>query len=73
MSTGLDRIADKARKERKLRFTALAHLLTPGFLADTWRLMNRHGASGIDTNTGGDGIRRRTWRGCSTASTNTSP
>ena len=29
MSTGLERIADKARKEPTLRFTSLAHHLTP--------------------------------------------
>lgn len=51
MSTELSRIADKARKEPKLRFTALAHLITPEFLVETWRLMNRRGASGIDGET----------------------
>jgi group II intron reverse transcriptase/maturase len=51
MSTELSRIADKARNEPKLRFTALAHLLTPEFLTETWGLMNRRGASGIDGET----------------------
>jgi group II intron reverse transcriptase/maturase len=51
MSTQLERIAQKARADRKLRFTALAHHLTPEFLQETWRLMNRRGASGIDGET----------------------
>lgn len=51
MSTQLERIAAKARADRKLRFTALAHHLTPEFLRETWRLMNRRGASGIDGET----------------------
>jgi RNA-directed DNA polymerase len=48
MSTQLDRIAAKAEADRKVRFTSLAHLLTPAFLTETWRQMNRRGASGID-------------------------
>ena len=48
MSTQLDRIAAKAKADRKVRFTSLAHLLTPAFLTETWRQMNRRGASGID-------------------------
>jgi len=51
MSTQLERIAAKARADRKLCFTALAHHLTPEFLRETWRLMNRRGASGIDGET----------------------
>lgn len=51
MSTKLARIAEKAKLEPKLRFTALAHLLTPEFLAETWRGMNRRGASGVDNET----------------------
>jgi RNA-directed DNA polymerase len=51
MFTQLDQIAEKARSEPKLRFTALAHLLTPGFLMETWKQMNRRGASGIDGET----------------------
>jgi hypothetical protein len=31
MSTKLDQIMDKAKSNRKLRFTSLAHLLTPEF------------------------------------------
>jgi group II intron reverse transcriptase/maturase len=51
MSTQLERIAQRARVERKLRFTALAHHLSTEFLRETWRLMNRRGASGIDGET----------------------
>ena len=51
MSTQLDQIAKKAKSDRKVRFTSLAHLLTPEFLRETWRQMNRRGASGIDGET----------------------
>ena len=51
MSTKLDRIAAKARSERKLRFTSLGHLLTPEFLKETWKQMNRKAASGVDGET----------------------
>lgn len=48
MSTQLAQIAKKAQCDRKVRFTSLAHLLTPEFLRETWRQLNRRGASGID-------------------------
>src|SRR6516225_5863845 len=48
VSTQLSQIARKAQLDRKARFTSLAHLLTPAFLRETWGMMNRHGASGID-------------------------
>jgi retron-type reverse transcriptase len=51
MTTKLARIADKAKAERKLRFTSLAHLLTPEFLLETWKQMNHKGASGVDGET----------------------
>lgn len=51
MSTQLDRIATKARSDRKLRFTSLGHLLTAEFLKETWRQMNRKAASGVDGET----------------------
>jgi group II intron reverse transcriptase/maturase len=51
MSTQLDRIAAKAKADRKVRFTSLAHVLTPAFLTETWRQLNRRGASGIDGET----------------------
>lgn len=51
MSTQLRKIAAKAKQDPKVRFTSLAHLLTPEFLRDTWRQLNRKGASGIDGET----------------------
>jgi RNA-directed DNA polymerase len=48
VSTQLAQIAEKAKLDQKVRFTSLAHLLTPEFLKETWGLMNRRGASGID-------------------------
>ena len=51
MSTELSRIAEKAKTGPRLRFTSLAHLLTPKFLKETWKQMNRHGASGVDGET----------------------
>ena len=48
MSTQLDQIAKKAKLDRKVRFTSLAHLLTPAFLKETWGMMNHKAASGID-------------------------
>jgi len=51
MTTKLTRIAEKARADRKLRFTSLAHLLTPEFLLETWKQMNHKGASGVDGET----------------------
>jgi RNA-directed DNA polymerase len=35
----------------KLRFTSLAHLLTPEFLTETWKQINRRRASGVDGET----------------------
>ena len=51
MSTQLDQIVGKAKSDPKLRFTSLAHLLTPEFLKETWKQINRRGASGIDGET----------------------
>lgn len=51
MNTKLARIAEKAKTDRTTRFTSLAHLLTPEFLLETWRQMNRKGASGVDGET----------------------
>ncbi len=48
MSTQLSQITKKAKLDRKVRFTSLAHLLTPAFLVETWDMMNRRAASGID-------------------------
>ena len=51
MSTALLKIAAKAKQDPKTRFTSLAHILTPEFLRETWRQLNRKGASGIDGET----------------------
>ena len=51
MSTQLDQIAKKAKSNPKVRFTWLAHLLTPELLKETWKQMNRRGASGVDGET----------------------
>ena len=51
MSTQLDQIVGKAKSDPKLRFTSLAHLLMPEFLKETWKQINRRGASGIDGET----------------------
>jgi RNA-directed DNA polymerase len=48
MSTQLSQIAKKAKLDRTVRFTSLARLLTPEFLTETWGMMNRRAASGID-------------------------
>ena len=48
MSTKLAQIAKRAKLDRKVRFTSLAHLLTPEFLRETWGMMNRKGAGGVD-------------------------
>ena len=52
MTTPLAKIAAKAKADPKCRFTSLAHILTPEFLTETWWQMNRHGASGVDGETG---------------------
>jgi group II intron reverse transcriptase/maturase len=51
MSTKLDEIAIKARKDKKVVFTSLAHIITPDFLKETWKMMNKKGASGVDGET----------------------
>lgn len=48
MSPELERIAQKAKAEPKIRFTALAHHLTEDFLRETWQGMNKKGAAGVD-------------------------
>jgi retron-type reverse transcriptase len=44
-------IALKAKENPKMQFTSLAHLLTPAFLKETWKQMNKRAASGIDGET----------------------
>jgi len=46
--TKLALISEKARKDPKLRFTSLAHLLDEGFLKECYFSLGRERASGID-------------------------
>jgi len=48
MSTQLSQIAKRAKLDPKARFTSLAHLITPAFLAETWGKMNRRASGGVD-------------------------
>lgn len=51
MSTQLEQVAAKARLDKRCQFTSLMHIMTAGFLKETWKGMNRHGASGADGQT----------------------
>ena len=51
LSTHRLKIAASAKQDPKARCTALAHVLTPDFRRETWRQLNRKGASGIDGET----------------------
>ena len=51
MTTKLSKVAEKARADQRVRFTSLAHLLTPAFLRETWGLVNKRGAHGADGET----------------------
>jgi RNA-directed DNA polymerase len=51
VSPQLLKIAAKAKQDPKTRLTSLAHILTPDFRLETWRQLNRKGASGIDGET----------------------
>ncbi len=46
--TKLQRIAALARKDHRLRFTSLAHLLTVEYLKDSLKKLNKNAAPGID-------------------------
>jgi len=48
MSPELQRIAEKARGDRKLRFTSLAHLLTVEALEAAWTALKKRSSAGID-------------------------
>ena len=50
-STQLLKIKARAKRDPQARFTSLAHVLTPDFLRETWRQLNRKGASGIEGET----------------------
>jgi hypothetical protein len=47
VSTQLVQIAKKTQLDRTVRFTSLAHLLTPEFLKETWKRINRRGVGGV--------------------------
>ena len=51
MNTKLARIAEKAKTDRKLRFTSLAHLLTPAFLIETLEADESQGRERVDGET----------------------
>ena len=51
MSTELARIVEKAKTRPKVCFTSLVHLITADFLMETWQMMNRRGAPGVDGET----------------------
>jgi RNA-directed DNA polymerase len=48
VSTKLQRIAELAQKDKRMKFTSLAHLLTPEFLKENFQKLNQHGAPGAD-------------------------
>jgi group II intron reverse transcriptase/maturase len=51
MFTQLRKVALKARSDPKVRFTSLAHILSPEFLRETWAKMNRQATYGVDGET----------------------
>lgn len=48
VSTKLQRIAELAKQDKRLKFTSLAHLLTPELLKGSFKKMNQHAAPGVD-------------------------
>jgi group II intron reverse transcriptase/maturase len=48
MSTELDRIAERAKADRTLRFTTIAHHLTPEALVRAFRGLRRKASAGVD-------------------------
>lgn len=48
MSPELHRVACKAKQDKQVRFTSLAHLMTPDFLRASFHALNPHGAAGSD-------------------------
>jgi RNA-directed DNA polymerase len=51
VTTNLGKITEKAKQDEKVRFTSLAHLLTPEFMIETWQKMNKRGTHGVDKET----------------------
>ena len=48
MSTGLDRIAARARATKTLQFTSIAHLLTVTALERAWSGLRKDASAGVD-------------------------
>lgn len=48
VSPEFQRVVFKAKQDQRVRFTSLAHLLSPDFLKQSYRKLNRHGAPGVD-------------------------
>lgn len=48
VSTPLSRIATLAKQDKQVKFTSLAHLLTPEYLKDSFHKLNKKGAPGAD-------------------------
>lgn len=48
VSPELQRIAFKAKQDKRVRFTSLAHLLTPESLKENLRKLNQHASPGVD-------------------------
>ena len=46
--SGLDRIREAARKDKRLRFTSLMHHITIELLRDSYLALNRDAAPGVD-------------------------
>ena len=51
MEVNLNRIANKAKQDKKLKFTSLAHHVNESNLAKCYRKLKRNKASGIDGET----------------------
>jgi len=47
-STSLERVREAARRNRRLRFSALLHHITPQLLADSFYRLQRDAAAGVD-------------------------
>ncbi|MFQ5946750.1 MAG: group II intron reverse transcriptase/maturase [Anaerolineae bacterium] len=48
MSPELRRIAEKARTDRRVQFTSVAHLITVEALEEAWRALKKRSSAGID-------------------------
>ena len=54
MKTKLERVAERASQRPRQRFNNLAHILDDYFMNETWLLLNRRAASGVDRETAED-------------------